>query len=131
VLGVLFDSGRSQIALPLSASALVRLRGAGAASERAEQRLEPPTERGETVLDCGRPGVEHSPLEQAGLVERRRGEVDRRSVQVELTRSGHALHGRLLKAVIDFNQRLHRGLSPEDAATLRRLLAQLHENVGR
>jgi MarR family transcriptional regulator for hemolysin len=70
-------------------------------------------------------------LEQAGLVERRRGEVDRRSVQVELTRGGHALHGRLLTAVIDFNQRLHRGLSPEDAATLRRLLAQLHENVGR
>ena len=42
---------------------------AGAASECADQWLEPPTERGETVLDRGRPGVEHSPLEQARVDE--------------------------------------------------------------
>src|SRR5262249_61039150 len=32
-------------------------------------------------------------IEQAGLVRRTRGESDRRAVQVELTRAGHALHG--------------------------------------
>jgi MarR family transcriptional regulator, transcriptional regulator for hemolysin len=32
-------------------------------------------------------------MEQAGLVKRQRGTLDRRAVQVELTRAGHALHG--------------------------------------
>ena len=69
-------------------------------------------------------------IEQAGLVKRQRGTPDRRAVQVELTRAGHALHGRLLKAVIGFNQQLRAGLSAEDVETLRRLLLHLHENVG-
>ena len=68
-------------------------------------------------------------LEQAGLVERRRDPIDRRAVQVQLTRSGHALHGRLLKAVIAFNQQLRTGLSSDDIETLRRVLGQLQENV--
>jgi MarR family transcriptional regulator, transcriptional regulator for hemolysin len=68
-------------------------------------------------------------LEQAGLVERRREAVDRRTVQVQLTRAGHTLHGRLLKAVIAFNQRLRTGLSRDDVEMLRRLLGQLRENV--
>lgn len=69
-------------------------------------------------------------MEEAGLVERQRGTLDRRAVQVELTRSGHVLHGRLLKAVISFNQRLRTGLSGEDVETLRNLLGQLQDNVG-
>jgi MarR family transcriptional regulator, transcriptional regulator for hemolysin len=69
-------------------------------------------------------------LEQAGLVRRRRGGVDRRAVQVELTRAGHTLHARLLKAVIAFNQELRGGLSEADVATLRSLLARLQANVG-
>jgi MarR family transcriptional regulator for hemolysin len=68
-------------------------------------------------------------LEHAGLVERRRDLVDRRAVQVQLTRTGHALHGRLLRAVIAFNQRLRAGVSSDDVETLRRVLAQLQENV--
>lgn len=68
-------------------------------------------------------------MEQAGLVERRRGTPDRRAVQVELTRAGHALHGRLLQAVIGFNRQLRTGLSGEDVETLRRLLGQLQANV--
>ena len=68
-------------------------------------------------------------MEQVGLVRRQRGTVDRRAVQVELTRAGHALYGRLLKAVIVFNQRLRTGLAGEDEETLRRLLARLQENV--
>jgi MarR family transcriptional regulator for hemolysin len=69
-------------------------------------------------------------IEQAGLVRRQRGTPDRRAVQVELTRAGHVLHGRLLKAVIGFNQQLRSGLSADDVETLRRLLLRLQENVG-
>ncbi len=69
-------------------------------------------------------------MEQAGLVERKRGAVDRRSVQVELTRAGHALHGRLLKAVIAFSEGLHAGITADEVATLRGLLARLRANVG-
>jgi len=68
-------------------------------------------------------------MEQSGLVERRRGTPDRRAVQVELTAAGHDLHGRLLQAVIGFNQQLRAGLSAEDVDTLRRLLDQLQANV--
>jgi MarR family transcriptional regulator, transcriptional regulator for hemolysin len=69
-------------------------------------------------------------LEQAGLVTRQRGSVDRRAVQVELTRAGQTLHARLLKAVIQFNQQLRSGLSSDDIETLRRLLNRLQDNVG-
>jgi MarR family transcriptional regulator for hemolysin len=68
-------------------------------------------------------------LEQAGLVQRQRGSVDRRAVQVELTRAGRALHARLLKAVISFNQELRTGLSSEDVQTLRKLLVKLRDNA--
>ena len=68
-------------------------------------------------------------MEQAGLVKRQRGTLDRRAVQVEVTRAGEALHGRLLKAVISFNQQLRTGLTGDDEDTLRSLLARLQENV--
>jgi MarR family transcriptional regulator for hemolysin len=68
-------------------------------------------------------------MEQAGLVRRQRGTLDRRAVQVELTRAGHALHGRLLKAVISFNQQLRTGLADDDVETLRVLLGRLRVNV--
>lgn len=68
-------------------------------------------------------------MERAGLVRRQRSTRDRRTVQVELTRAGHALHGRLLKAVISFNQQLRTGIDRQDEEALRRLLTQLHDNV--
>ena len=68
-------------------------------------------------------------MEQAGLVERRRTLPDRRAIQVELTRAGHALHDRLLKSVIGFNERLRGNLTAADVETLRRLLGQLQDNV--
>jgi MarR family transcriptional regulator, transcriptional regulator for hemolysin len=68
-------------------------------------------------------------LERAGLVERQRDPVDRRAVQVQLTRAGHTLHGRLLKAVIAFNRQLRTGVSNDDIETLRRVLGRLRENV--
>jgi MarR family transcriptional regulator, transcriptional regulator for hemolysin len=69
-------------------------------------------------------------MERAGLVRRQRSTPDRRAIQVELTRAGHALHGRLLTAVISFNQKLRAGLSGQDEETLRSLLHQLQDNVG-
>lgn len=95
------------------------------------------TERRRTQLELARAvGIEGPTLtrhldglEQTGLVERRRDPVDRRAVQVQLTRTGHALHGRLLRAVIAFNQRLRTGVSSDDVETLRRVLAQLQDNV--
>jgi len=69
-------------------------------------------------------------MEQAGLVLRERDSRDRRAVQVELTRAGHTLHTRLLKAVISFNQELSAGLSSDDLETLRNLLGRLSANVG-
>ena len=68
-------------------------------------------------------------MELAGLVQRRRGVPDRRTVQVELTRAGHALHSRLLKTVISFNRQLRTGLDSEDEETLRGLLRRLQDNV--
>jgi MarR family transcriptional regulator for hemolysin len=96
------------------------------------------SERRRSQLDLARAvGIEGPTLtrhldgmERAGLVRRQRGTPDRRSVQVELTRAGHALHGRLLKAVISFNQQLRAGLSGEDEGTLRSLLRRLQDNVG-
>jgi hypothetical protein len=52
-------------------------------------------------------------LEQAGIAERQRGRLDRRAVQVHMTRAGHPLHGRLLKAVISFTN----GYEPISATT--------------
>jgi MarR family transcriptional regulator for hemolysin len=68
-------------------------------------------------------------MEQTGLVERRRGAPDRRAVQVELTRAGRALHGRLLQAVIAFNRQLRAGLGTDDVEILRGLLERLQANV--
>jgi MarR family transcriptional regulator for hemolysin len=69
-------------------------------------------------------------MEQAGLVRRQRGSPERRAVQVELTRRGKTHHGRLLKTVITFNQRLRGGLGADAVEMLLRLLDRLRDNVG-
>ncbi len=69
-------------------------------------------------------------LEAAGLVIRRRHPVDRRAIQVELTDSGRALHGRLLKTVIAFNRKLRAGLDDDRIEQLRSTLARLEANLG-
>jgi MarR family transcriptional regulator, transcriptional regulator for hemolysin len=68
-------------------------------------------------------------MEQQGLVKRRRDSVDRRAIQVELTKRGLALHARLLKNVISFNTQLRDGLSAEDVKVLHALLGRMRENV--
>jgi MarR family transcriptional regulator for hemolysin len=68
-------------------------------------------------------------LERAGIVQRRRDPDNRRAVLVELTEAGHALHGRLLEIVIEFNKRLHRDVSETDVKHLFAVLETLERNA--
>src|SRR5689334_23484018 len=61
-------------------------------------------------------------LEEAGLVERRRSDEDRRAVRVALTPAGRTAHRSMRGEVIGFNQRLLRGISDAEQAQLRDLL---------
>jgi MarR family transcriptional regulator for hemolysin len=70
-------------------------------------------------------------MERAGLVERRRDPKDRRAVRVELTDAGRAVHSRLRKNVVDFDERLRAGLSAEEIDQVRAVLARLEHNVSR
>jgi len=69
-------------------------------------------------------------LERQGLVRRRQDADDRRAVVVELTKEGEAAFARLREVVAAFDRRLRAGLSAEDVAQLRGLLARLEENAG-
>ena len=69
-------------------------------------------------------------LEEAGLVERRRSEEDRRAVRVALTPAGEAAYASLLDEVAGFNRRLLGGISDDEQAELRELLGRLRANVG-
>ena len=60
---------------------------------------------------------------------RARDPQNRRKSRVELTAAGKAAHGRLLQAVIAFNQRLGTGLSEEELAQLSASLTRLRANV--
>jgi MarR family transcriptional regulator for hemolysin len=68
-------------------------------------------------------------MEADGFIRRQRGAGDRRSQVVELTPEGEELFTRLLKAVIEFDERLRRGISDRDLAVLRRLLDRLRTNA--
>ena len=68
-------------------------------------------------------------LEEEGLVVRRRDTSDRRAVSVELTESGRAKHGEMLRAVQAFNRRLLAGFDEREVEVLRTLLAKLEQNA--
>jgi MarR family transcriptional regulator, transcriptional regulator for hemolysin len=68
-------------------------------------------------------------LERNGFVRRERSQTDRRAVRVELTDAGEAAHGKMLGAVIAFNQQLQEGLSRDDLRQLDQMLERLGENV--
>lgn len=71
------------------------------------------------------PEARRSGIRERRLVEWRAA----RLLQVQLTRTGRALQGRLLKVVITFNQQLRTGIVSDDIETLRRVLGQLQQNV--
>ena len=68
-------------------------------------------------------------MEKGGLIERRRDPDDRRAVRVELTKQGEELFLQLAQAARAFDQRLREGVADEDVDAVRRVLAQLRENV--
>ena len=69
-------------------------------------------------------------LTESGLITRVRSDADRRAVRVELTEAGEAAYGRMLGAVIAFNERLQGGLTRDDLRRLEELLSRLADNVG-
>jgi MarR family transcriptional regulator for hemolysin len=69
-------------------------------------------------------------LEEAGLVERRRSDEDRRAVRVALTESGSSAYTTLRSAVAAFNDQLLQGISEDEQAQLRALLERLGANAG-
>jgi len=69
-------------------------------------------------------------MEVAGLITRQRDPANRRIHVVELTQAGEEMFGRLRDAAAAFDQRLRRGVSEEEVAGLRGLLARLAENAG-
>src|SRR6478735_1699630 len=68
-------------------------------------------------------------LEEAGLVERRRSDEDRRAVRVALTPAGRTAHRSMRGQGIGFNERLLRGISEDEQAQLRDLLDRLGANA--
>jgi MarR family transcriptional regulator, organic hydroperoxide resistance regulator len=68
-------------------------------------------------------------LEQAGLVERRRHDTDRRIVRVWLTEAGRKCEAELVPELSRWENALHQGLlphhPPEEIAAFRRVLATL------
>ncbi|MBO0882072.1 MAG: winged helix-turn-helix transcriptional regulator [Mycobacterium sp.] len=68
-------------------------------------------------------------MEKQGLITRRRDPGNRRIHQVELTDAGLELFHQLASTARTHDKRLRAHLSGNDAATLERLLRQLHENV--
>lgn len=69
-------------------------------------------------------------MEGDGLIVRRRDRDDRRQIRAELTPRGRELHARLKRVAQQAGRRASDGLSQEDQADLRRILARIRANVG-
>ena len=93
-------------------------------------------DRGETAADMCRTLAHDAgamtrlidKLEAAGLVRRTRGSRDRRSARLELTRSGRAMYGQVMRVQVDVLNRMLRGLSRTEVRTLERLLQRIVDN---
>lgn len=68
-------------------------------------------------------------LEGCGLVERRRDPGDARGVRVYLTQKGRALEGPVTECWGAIEEKAFRGMSEEEKALLRELLARVRENL--
>jgi len=69
-------------------------------------------------------------MERCGFVERRPDPADARSFRVCLTEKGRDLEGSVARIWEDAEEKTLRGMSPEEKFVLRRLLAQIRENLG-
>ncbi len=68
-------------------------------------------------------------METRGLIKRRRGVDDKRTVLVVLTAKGRLLENALMKNLDDLHAVALAGLSPSDIVTLRELLTRVRENL--
>jgi MarR family transcriptional regulator, transcriptional regulator for hemolysin len=68
-------------------------------------------------------------LEKAGLVTRSRDPANRRVQRVELTKEGNAAFDRLRKVALKFDQRLRKGLSEDELASVGAVLDKLAANA--
>jgi DNA-binding MarR family transcriptional regulator len=69
-------------------------------------------------------------LEERGLLERRRGEPDRRSYALHLTAEGRGLYGAIGKVMREHENDLCAALSTGEHAQLRDLLARVADQQG-
>jgi MarR family transcriptional regulator for hemolysin len=68
-------------------------------------------------------------LEEAGLVERRRDEADRRAWRIHLTRAAAPVLARLEEMGTAFNADILAGIADEDRAVALRVLSQVRANL--
>ncbi|HYD11654.1 MAG TPA: MarR family transcriptional regulator [Allosphingosinicella sp.] len=68
-------------------------------------------------------------LEEAGLVERRRDEADRRAWRIHLTAAAAPVLAKLEEMGRTFNADMLRGISEAERAALLKLLARLRDNL--
>ena len=68
-------------------------------------------------------------MEAQGWLLRQRAPHNRRVHQLSLTGAGEAAFQQMRPTISGFDQRLRRGLSEQDIATLHRLLVQLSSNI--
>lgn len=69
-------------------------------------------------------------MQQRGLVRRARSHGDARAIAVSLTRRAAALTERIVPLALRYEQAAVRGMSDSEIAILKRLLAQIDENLG-
>lgn len=69
-------------------------------------------------------------METDGLLTRRRDQNNRRIHIIELTKAGEAAFLRLRTTAVAFDQRLRRGITATELASLEGLLSRLAANVG-
>ena len=69
-------------------------------------------------------------MERDGLIVRKRDSDDRRQIRVDLTPAGDAVYRRLKAVAQKTGKRATQGLSADDQANLRRILARIRTNVG-
>jgi MarR family transcriptional regulator for hemolysin len=68
-------------------------------------------------------------MEAEGLLTRRRDSANRRVHLVELTEQGEALFHTLRAVAVEHDKRLRSGLTDAEIAVVRRILAQMQDNV--
>ena len=69
-------------------------------------------------------------MQEKGLVRRARSRGDARAIAVSLTRRAAALTDRIVPLALRYEQVALAGMSDAEVAILKRLLAQIHRNLG-